>query len=252
MKKLIYILIIAIATYSCEEVIEIDLNSTKPHLIIEGTIFPDESPKVIISETTDYFKPGEPDYINDAFVQIVDNEGNYAVLTNQGQGLYTDSGYVGKIGSEYSLNVTIENESYTAKSKINEINELDSIEITKMETPMQEERFMIQVHLNNDVDKEKYTRVRVIKNNENLNEYFVSQTSIIPLRYPEFIKNDTLEIHVLTLDKPTYYYYLTLADIVGEFGMPTSSPANPVTNWDKDILGYFGAMSVEKRFIILQ
>ncbi|MCG8701250.1 MAG: DUF4249 domain-containing protein, partial [Bacteroidales bacterium] len=237
---------------SCEEIIDVELNDAEPQLVVEATLFPNEQPKVFITKTTDFFEPKTENYVSDALVSIRDNEGNSADLVYHSNGYYSTGSFLGEVGKTYTMQVTVDGETHFANSTIYPKNELDTIEIENVSSPMGgDEQRMVQVKLESEANAEMYSRVKVVKNGENLNQYFVSQSSMIPLRY-RFEKGDTLEIQMLTLDKEMYYYFRTLSDIAGEHGMPSSSPANPVTNWDKDILGYFGAMNIEKRFLILQ
>jgi hypothetical protein len=60
-------------------------------------------------------------------------------------------------------------------------------------------------------------------------------------------KNDTLQLKMYCIDKPTYDYFFSLAQIVGNNGgFQSASPANPNTNLTGGALGYFSAHTMKE------
>jgi len=60
---------------------------------------------------------------------------------------------------------------------------------------------------------------------------------------------DTVSIELHHLDKSTYEYYRTLLEAQESGGL---APANPINNFEKDVLGYFGAFSVTGNEVIVE
>ena len=67
---------------SCEEVIELDLNTTEPQIVIEGFITDGEGTySVLISKTVDFYDPNTFPPQTGAVVHITDDLGNTETLT---------------------------------------------------------------------------------------------------------------------------------------------------------------------------
>ena len=81
---------------SCEEVIEVDLNSASPVLVADGLIVKDSVSWIRLSYTTDYFNSTQPAWVSDARVVLHDDAGNSELLNYYGNGLYKGSGLKGK------------------------------------------------------------------------------------------------------------------------------------------------------------
>jgi hypothetical protein len=64
-------------------------------------------------------------------------------------------------------------------------------------------------------------------------------------------KGDTLQLNMYCIDKSDYEYFFSLAQITGNAGFQSASPANPNTNLTGGALGYFSAHTYnEVRLIV--
>lgn len=121
MKNLKYILFIfALSVVSCEEVIDLDLNTVEPKLVIEASINkPTDSiyfPKIRLSLTAPYFDNEIPPVI-DATVNITDENDNIYPFTHSENGWYY--GDIEPIENvNYTLEVIYKNEIYTATTRL--------------------------------------------------------------------------------------------------------------------------------------
>ena len=132
MKNILYIIAILLFFASCEEVIDINLDSSEPQIVIEGTITNDAGPYTIkITRTTDYFNPTESSKVSNAIVNISDDQGNEETLVETSPGIYQTSTIEGVIGRTYSLNVNIDGIEYEASSYMPDITSIDFLSYNK-------------------------------------------------------------------------------------------------------------------------
>ncbi|MDA0913199.1 MAG: DUF4249 family protein [Bacteroidetes bacterium] len=144
---------------ACEQEVEVDLPTTEPLLVVEGTIFQGSPPVVFIGESQGYFDPVDANSIGQAFlsggiVHVNDGENTYSLdelctsdlspeLLEVAEDLlgfpaellavldlcvYTsfDPVLVGESGKTYELDVTYQNHSLSASTTIIEPVQLDS------------------------------------------------------------------------------------------------------------------------------
>ncbi|MDG1661515.1 MAG: DUF4249 domain-containing protein [Winogradskyella sp.] len=133
MKKIAIILFLAFTTYSCEDVIEVDLNEGQQRLVIDASInwFKNTSgneQSIKLSLTAPFFNEDiEP--ANNAIVSISDTDGNtFNFLEDGSSGIYRNSNFIPVINGTYVLSVLYENEQYTATETLKSVVPIDYIE----------------------------------------------------------------------------------------------------------------------------
>lgn len=122
MKNLKYIFLIITSVFftSCEEVVDIDLDTAAPRLVIEASIDTDvfaidPNPQTIkLTTTTSYYSTEFP-VVSGATVFITDAFGTvYNFTETPGTGQYTNTNFLPTIGREYTLTVVSNGQTYTA------------------------------------------------------------------------------------------------------------------------------------------
>ncbi len=249
-------LIILFLLTSCEEVIDIDLNSADPALVAEGLIEKDSVAWLQLSYTTDYFDNEESEKVENARVTLEDNQGNFEIMEYIGDGIYRGASIVGVTNMKYTLR--FENEDYRneASASLQLPTEIYSITFEKSDIgpPGQnEEHYQATLKLKNLTTENEYYMVKFWVNEvEDKDMYY-----LINDKY--YIKNDTVEyspfqlqldlndyldVVVYSIDASTYDYYYKLNEVGGGGRMGGSStPYNPQSNFGDDIMGYFTAWS---------
>lgn len=272
--KIIPVLILIFLT-SCEDVIDIELQNTTPQLVIESLITENISPvEVKITKSVDFYEPSEYDNISKAIVNISDSRGNSEQLTETVDGIYQSSQISGIPGVTYYLSVETGGITYTATSSMPEKVNLDSLEYELSETP-RHIGYLVKLYFSDPAGIDNYYRIRIFENGEPfvdgeraMNEIILWDDKIfdgknvhIPCKTGGklFDVNDTITIQLESIGKETYQYYNTLKNaiaqgtsIVGKSMMEgAAAPANPETNLNNGALGYFGAITVSEKTIII-
>ncbi|MCB0745810.1 MAG: DUF4249 family protein, partial [Ignavibacteriae bacterium] len=77
MKKIYVILFVVSFFLGCEEIIEVDLNSADPQIVIEAKVSPRHPITAKISTSTDFYNPGSNNPISGAKVNLFANNLTY-------------------------------------------------------------------------------------------------------------------------------------------------------------------------------
>lgn len=133
MKKLIYLFIIFISFYNCEDVIDVDLNETEPRLVIEASInwyknTTGNEQSIKLSLSAPFFDDETPP-ANGAIIQITDTNSNtFNFIEDANTGIYLNNNFIPIIDQEYTLTINYDNEIYTAKERLISVEPIDYIE----------------------------------------------------------------------------------------------------------------------------
>jgi hypothetical protein len=246
-----------IVSPSCQKVIDIDLNTASPQIVIEGNVYDQPGPYLIkISQTVNFDEPNVYPPVSDALVKISDNNGNSEILTELSPGTYYTSALQGVAGRTYTLSVTYKTITYVATSTIPNPVYLDTIYFGAGRFGNQK---IVSVNFNDPIDFDNYYRlIESINNvrqtgfnvtNDNLNQgkpisySFMAQGNVNQLEI-----GDTISVWLESIDKGVYEYFRTAS----QYSEQSSTPSNPVSNISNGALGYFNACSVHTKSLIVQ
>jgi hypothetical protein len=250
---------------SCQKVINVDLNDAAPRIVIEGLINDRRGPyNVSISRSGSYFDQPVLPTVSGATVVITDNTGIIDTLIETFKGIYVTRKTRGFPGRTYALKVLADNNEFDGISSIlNHVN-IDSLTLVKSdiqrfdfgENDKNKVHYEIHCFFMDPPDK-NYYRVRVFKN-DSINtaayrlyddQYTNGQET--ELRVSNAEAGSTYRIELESLDKSTFSYYRTLADLIYANPIFGSTPANPNTNLSNGALGYFGAYAVASKTMVV-
>ena len=260
-KSYLISLVIFVLLFSCEDIIEVDLNDTEPQLVIEGTISNLDGPyQVRLSESTDFYDPGIYPPVTGAIVEISDDAGNREVLREDGEGIYLAENILGESGRSYNLQVSVNGENYSAKSYMEPAVKIDSIKPEYFpDAGFRESGFYLHCYFDDPSDTTNYYRLRAYVNGVMDEALYLLDDSFIDgntvdyyLFFATYQPGDTALVELLSIDDKVYDYYLTLSNIVNEQGGGNpSNPANPNSNLTNGALGYFGALAIDSVTLVI-
>lgn len=256
------LLLLTSVLYSCEKVIDVELNPADKRYVIEGQITNQEKGAlVVISQTTDFENTGTYPGISGAIVTISDAEGNVFPLTETQSGFYQDTLLLGKPGMTYHLHVKLDGNEYTASSIMPDRVKMDSLFVEKDGSNISNrERYLAHVSYTDPGSEINFYRFVQFKNGVKEKTIFIrndertngNQVSA-PLRYPadddnDILTGDKIRVEMQCIDRAAYQYWYSLDR--GALGDGSAaSPANPVSNMSGGALGYFSAHTSETREI---
>lgn len=257
-KLYLLITLLAIIFSACEEVIEVDLESTDPALVAEGVIEPGEPVWLQLSYTSDYFSAEETSYEDEASVYISDENGNVDTLYFDGDGMYRGTNIIGEAGTTYFISFYQDNDTYQASSSLLPASDIVNVwfEESSMQRPGEDEKsYEIHVEISNDTQQDNFYLFKFYINGEledesyslaNSNYYPDEETlDFNPFRI-DFDLDDKVEVIVYRIDEDNYNYFSQLNDLTESGPGGSSTPYNPQSNFGDNVLGYFSAWSYDK------
>ena len=158
--KYISIVITMIFFVSCEEVIDVDLNTVAPRLVIDAAInwqkgTDGSSQKIILSTTTDFYSNVIPK-VSGATVSIKSsNNLNYIFTEIPNTGEYQCTTFKPIINESYTLTVIYKSETYTATETLQSVTPISKIE-QKSTGGFSGKDYEIEVFFNDPLDKNFY------------------------------------------------------------------------------------------------
>jgi len=133
MRNYLFIISALIFLTSCEDVIDVNLDNAEPKLVIEASInwlkgTSGNEQTIKLSLTAPYFDETIPP-ANGAIVLVTDqNENTYTFIEDCTTGIYKNSNFIPIIYATYLLNITYDNEIYTATETLKSVVPLDYVE----------------------------------------------------------------------------------------------------------------------------
>lgn len=119
---------------SCEDVIQLEVPQTEPYLVVDGSITNLAGEQVIkLTKSQDLLNLATVEGVKNATVKVTDDLGKiyeFKDLKNMGKYVWTPTNkteVMGSVGRTYTLDITVEGESYKAVSKLNRVPKIDSI-----------------------------------------------------------------------------------------------------------------------------
>lgn len=248
------ILLMTLLVFSCQKVIQLDLNKMDQKYVIEGFITKDASThQVKITKTLDFDQNTTYPTVDNATVIVSDNFGNTATFTLVAPGIYETNGFAGVPGRKYTITVTIGDEIFTAASTMP--NEILLTGIDVLDIPFGQEVFKVIVPKRGDeAGIENFYFYNIFLNGKRQSGIALQDdknsdglVNEEPLFIGDLASNDTVRVIMHCIDKPVYKYLYSIAANTGSI----ASPANPDSNFGSTCLGYFSArVSSEKTIVI--
>ena len=133
MRKIILSTLVLIFITSCEDVIDLDLNTTDPKLVIEASInwlkgTSGNEQEIKLSLTAPYFDDNVPP-ANGAQVIITDaNNNQFNFIEDSNSGVYKNNSFIPEINQTYYLTIIYEGNTYIAEETLESVASIDFIE----------------------------------------------------------------------------------------------------------------------------
>jgi hypothetical protein len=272
MKKILFRLSIVLLTItSCEKVIDVDLSTSEPRLVIEASIqwlngTPGNEQFVKLSTTTDYFSNQIPP-VTDAIVYITNSSNEaFNFVQDTEEGIYKCQNFNPVVNETYTLTVIYEGETYTSTEKL-----LNTPTVTRIEQDDEGgilgNEVEVKFFFDDLINETNHYLVRIDDPYKVIPEYgviedrFFQNNEMFGLYFSEDLKpNDTLKftLNGVTLNYFNYMDVLleqTGSNNMGPFSTPTSTLRGNIinqTDFNNFALGYFRLSKTEVSEYIVQ
>ena len=254
MKKIIYTIIAVLTLFSCEKVIDVNLDNESGKVVIDATIVAPEGKCVVkVSENTDFYQDNPVKYNDNAKVKVTNLKTNKIYnIPLKSNGTYealVDVEYL----SNYRLDVEIDGVTYGGESFLNSPVTINEIYFKKIDKDKDELKVICKF---DDTDGyENYYRCILTHNDSTYHQLFYLKDDdddekdemSFSIRQrgrdrdddEKILEGDNISLELLTLDKVTYKYYDMLSDVITLSDREPDAPSNPDNNLNNGALGYF-------------
>jgi hypothetical protein len=257
LQNILPLLAAALVATSCEKVIDVDLNTANPQLVIVGSVTNEPgSYRVEITKTLNFDQPNEWPPVQDALVIITDDAGRGDTLEETAPGVYATAHPVqGDPGRTYTLYVEAENQTFQAVSTMPQPVALENLTFFKT-TVAGEERIALVPEFTDPAGFGNYYRFVQYNQGQRLMDIFILDDKnidgnhILPPLFADSMPKPGQEatLEMQCIDRATYTYLYGLHANAGH----GSVPANPENNFGGKALGYFSAHTVERRTVVVE
>lgn len=264
MKKLIYIIILVISFSSCEDVIDVDLKTAEPRLVIDASInwvnrTTGNLQFVKLSLTAPFYDDNVPPATG-ATVMITDAFNNtYNFNEDEQTGIYINDSFAPQINTLYRLTIVYNNETYTATEQLMPVSSIEYVEQNN-DGGFSGTETEIKAYYTDPKDIDNYYLFEFINTSTNLvslevyDDEFTDGNQIFAFHSDEDLDTgDILEIRSYGISKSFYEYMNILLQQTDEESgdpfevQPATVRGNCIneTNPNNYPLGYFRASQVD-------
>ena len=271
MKKIIYILTISLFTFSCEDIIDLDVPESQARLVIDASInwFKETAgneQEIKLTLSAPYFDSEIPP-ANGAQITITDTNNNVFQFVEEGNtGIYRNSSFIPTINDDYTLNISYQGETYTATETLKSVSEIEYVEQNN-DGGFSGEETEIKAYFTDPEDEENYyffefiSDIPVIPSLEVYKDEFVNGNSIFGFYSEEDLSSgDEVTIRNYGISERFYDFMFLLLQQNGEVdgGPFETQPATVrgncmnITNPDNFPLGYFRLSEVDEFIYVIE
>ncbi|POY39156.1 hypothetical protein C3K47_01275 [Solitalea longa] len=270
MNKIYILIVLAFSVFtlsSCEDVVDVKLDSGPALLAVDGWLTNKAVPDTIkISQTSPYFSNTAPLFVTGAKVKLTTGSGQTEQLSEIANGRFLVQNIRSTKGETYTLSIEYEGEVYEAKTEATRQSFLlDSLgfEFREKSIEQEEDGYIVQFYGNELKGLGDACRIKIKRNNhylgtiEDLNymdDEFVDSAEFKQVRLftkDPFQLNDEVTVETWSITMDAYHFYDELRAQVNNGGIFANPPANVRTNIKnvnssspKKAVGYFGASMV--------
>ncbi len=270
MKKIILLSLLSFFMLGCEEVVQVDLKTEKPRLVIDasinwkkGTLGNEQSIK--LSTTTGFYSTEIPK-VSNAVITVTDSQNHvFNFVEGTVLGTYKCTDFMAVLNETYTLKIISGGQTYTATEKLYPVATINKIE-QELQNNFGKKSYQFKTFYNDPSGAENYY---LYKYSDNIaqtfyyvdkDEFFDGNLFFSIFQNDKIKANDTANITHFGISK-TYYNYMNIVlDIAGNSGggpfqsPPVTVKGNIVNQTDAAnyALGYFRLSETDTISLLVQ
>ncbi len=265
-----------ILTFSCEEVVIIDLPETERNIVIEG-LLTDEltSHYVRVSQVVDFYETGSFPAVSNAEVFVETDAGEVFRYTYNPTGdsllagyYFSEQEYAGKPGKLYSLHVKLGGLEFTAIDSMVRVAPIDSLstqinEHEKANAGADSLYWEVVLYAGEPPEVKNYYFFNFYRNgqltrDEITDVYAFDDTalggSLNGLASPVlYARGDTAMVEMMSLTRRGYLYYFDLVNVLNnDSGLFSPPPTNPRSNISGGAAGIWQVSAMSRKQLVIK
>ncbi|ADR21833.1 hypothetical protein MATR_05340 [Marivirga tractuosa] len=278
--KILSLFLAVLLSWSCQEIIDLELDQSEPKLVIEGNLTNERViQKIKISESLNYYDTSELAPYTEAVVRLMDVDYNslfYFTYSSEDSVYQSNSPFGLAVGQEYIIQIEAKEELLEVKGHVLENATLDSLyylsaeELEALGQPVFGDGYFMFVNgkLNNEgieYFKLEVTVNDTLRNSRNdfsnsvlTSEFFGSEFQALPVP-GSFEEDDSVVLELYTLNEDVYQYYVEFINLLfNDGGVFSPPPVNPdsniknLTNPENEPLGFIQFSSIQRRSLVIK
>jgi hypothetical protein len=276
---LIFVLLIALGFASCTDVIDLEVPTAPPRLVIEASIDWEKGTagnrqQINLSTSTPFFDNLQQSPVTGALVKITnDDDATEFLFRDQNDGSYVTSSFVPKMGQSYTLQVEHGGETYIARETMIPVVEIDDV-FQSTDNGFDKNALELNVLFTDPPNVPNFYLARFQRRGDlfptlfDIKDEFTdgNQIKIIYERIEnedtgekEFVPGDVVDISLIGISSQYYDFIRLLNSQSGNTGnlfstIPAEIKGNCINITDPDnyAFGYFRLTEVDKRVYTFQ
>ena len=269
--KKLSIIILGLLTISCEDVIDVDLETAAPRLVIDASIdwmknTIGNEQKIIMSTTTGYYDENFP-AASGATVTVTNTVGTiFRFVETPGTGEYICSDFEPRIGETYTLSVLWNRSTYTASETLTGVPAIEDAIEQNNDGGFGGNEIELTYYYQDNADQVNYYLFRFKDSNVVFPQYSVeddenNQGSLTPVYYSneDLTAEDTVNFKLYGISRRYFEYFKKVLVASGNDDGPFQSVPNEVrgniinqTDAENYTYGYFRLSEVDTREYTVQ
>jgi hypothetical protein len=259
-----------LASTGCEKIVNLDLKTSTAQLVIEANLVDDGRPcQVSLSTTANYTDTNTFTPVRGAVITLTDNAGGLETLRETATpGQYVGATIKGVSGRTYTLRVETSGAAYVALATL----PAPVVPFEKLSTQLsvlgtnniqavvdytdpagQGNSYLFRQYRNGRLNNTIFLQNDQFTDGNHITQVLRTRAggSADPNDLDKLVSGDSLRVEMQNLDPGAYEYFRTLNLILTAGGAPSTTPANPKSNFTGGALGYFSPHSRRVRTIKL-
>ncbi len=239
---------------SCQKVINVDLNSASPAIVIVGNVNDQSGPYIVtLNQTVNFSQNNTFPPISSAFITISDDMGTIDTLAESIPGTYKTTKIAGAQGHTYTLKVIANGQTYISTCTMPQKVNFDTLVSVKQFRFRDTAIYPMPVFLDpgNSVNYYHFVETRndsIVTRMFTINDQFDNGKFInYTMRSDTSLHiGDTVRVEMQCIDLGAYNYFSTFRQASGSTNV---TPYNPLSNISNNALGYFSAHTSQTKGI---
>jgi len=267
----ILLIVMVLSLVSCEDVVDVDLDSAKPKLVIEASILwkkgtDGSQQKIKLTKSSDYFSNIAPPVVTGAIVSISSSTSTFNFSYNSGSEDYNCYNFAPVIGETYVLTVIADGETYLATETLQEVPEIETVEQNN-QGGFLGDAIEVKFFYQDDAAVDNFYLIQFNSNFNLLPEYDVNDDKFFQgnqmfglYSNDKMVSGDDLTFTLHGISERYYNYLNVLLGVSGgNGGSPFSTPPATVrgnfvnqTNPNNFAFGYFSLSEIDTKTYFIE
>ncbi|MGC4041687.1 MAG: DUF4249 family protein [Flavobacterium sp.] len=270
--KIISLFVFAIIASGCEDVVDVNLETAAPRLVIDGQIqwlkgTTGNEQKIKLSTTTGFYNPNIPT-VSGATVFVTSSDNVVFNFTEEvaNSGLYLCHNFVPEIDKTYVLTVNLNGQTYTATETLKSVSPISHIEQTN-DGGFGGDEIEIKTYYNDPAIANNYYMFRYKASSLAIPYYSVDEDEFFQgneffnyFSHEDLKSGDIVDITIYGISK-RYYEYMNKLILISEGGgggpfgtTPATVRGNIINQTDSSnyALGYFSLAETDFRNYVIE